>query len=306
MTKFFAMLILVCITVPVQAEYQFAPIIGLKYVDAGGQTERSLHSVLVLMRGEDSPETIDDVDSLLTAVSYSNYRYRTGEFHSAALYFNKQAKRHEILIVAYSSAKRLFSNIYDFNAGAFYGWRISHSPEFSLVLGGGLMAGDTGFEYNGGDAWPVIPLPMVKSTYDNDIISADFDFIGSSSLSFTVGPNNIIRFNGELSARRYERIEDLVFDAAIEYRPFYDDADKDYFGFSIGVHNNSNSFTMGEKKTSYYFNYYSAYAEIDLSCLVLSGGYVFNVNEINHMDKVTVREEFDDGYFVSATLMYLF
>ena len=232
--------------------------------------------------------------------------YNYPEYYHAldCLYDYQVGKRQYLGIFKSESPHPVTGGWQTFQAAFAYGSKIVNKSYFTFTLGGGLALGDFGFEYDDGKNWPLIPVPLIRMSYQRKFLNASFDFLTGPNLSMVFFPNNKLRLNTDFRFDQLRDGRDLIFETALNYR-FFSEEDKmgDFAGVSAGVKSDNKTSYPEDDEELYEMQYYAVFAAIDITLLKLTGGYQFNGRELYEEEKF---EEMEDGYFISLQIIYPF
>ena len=211
--------------------------------------------------------------------------------------------KHRFLYLFKSEAEEpVIGGFQSFQTAGVYGYRLVHSQRASLVLGGGLAVSDFGIELEDGRTWPLIPVPLIRFTYESALLNADFDFITGPNLCLTLMPEQRFRISGDFRMDQFRDIQDLVFELTLKYRFFdHDHPMGDFAGIEVGVKNEAFSFDISNREEPFELNYYSLFGTLDATLLKLSGGYIFKSRERYAEDETNGLGE---GFFLSIQGMH--
>jgi len=194
-----------------------------------------------------------------------------------------------------------------YQVAAVYGHEMIHEPNISFVLGGGIALGNFGVKTSDGKNWPLIPVPLVRVNYHTDMLEAKFEFLTSPNLSFTLAPKNRLRLTGDFRMDQFRDSRDLIFEVALAYRLYSDQAEMgDFAGLSIGFKNgNYGAFKLGHKgeDESLEVHYKSLFVAIDVSVLKITAGYAFDGRTLY---RETEKKDVGEGSYISVQGMYPF
>lgn len=193
-----------------------------------------------------------------------------------------------------------------FKAALVYGYAVSSSPRFSLILGGGLAAGDLGVETGDGKIWPVLPVPFIRIFYNGTLLHGRFEFLTSPGISFDLFPGRRIRLGLEARLDEARDLRDLQFEAKLNFRFFLPGSvPGDIAGIAAGFRNgNYGEFSVnGRKNETVEFQYQSVFVALDISLIQLELGYAFNGREVYNG---TARYSTGDGVYFQASALYRF
>ncbi|PLX93965.1 MAG: hypothetical protein C0619_03795 [Desulfuromonas sp.] len=213
--------------------------------------------------------------------------------------------RHQYLGIFKSESDQPVSGgINTYQTAAVYGYEVIDKPDLSLVLGGGIAVGNFGVETSDGENWPLIPVPLVRVNYHTDWLDTRFEFLTSPTLSFTMAPKSRMRLNGDFRMDQSRDSRDLIYEVALEYRP-YSEQDKrgDFAGVSIGVKNdNYGAFNLGNEgeDETLEVHYNSIFAAVDVSVLKITAGYAFDGRALY---RETQKQDLGEGLFLSVQAM---
>ncbi|QEN06702.1 hypothetical protein EXM22_01350 [Oceanispirochaeta crateris] len=185
-----------------------------------------------------------------------------------------------------------------------YNFQFINSEKINLKLGLGAALGDFGIDLKNGENWPLVPIPFLSVEYNSRAMKADFSFIVGPVLSVTIFPERKIQLHGEAEISDYRDMQDLIFTTALQYR-FLTSADgtDEMAGVSVGIKNSNFGFTPGGSDKPYEIQYYSAFTELDLTLIKISGGYSFKGQERLGEESLS---ECGDGYFMNLQVLYQF
>ncbi len=233
-------------------------------------------------------------------------RFETPQvYHSIDLLFDGGSAQHRLLYLFKSEAEEpAIGGFQSFQTAAVYGYRLVHNQRASLVLGGGLAVSDFGIELEDGRTWPLIPVPLIRFSYESTAINAKFDFITGPNLCLTLMPEQHFRISGDFRMDQFRDIQDLVFELTLKYR-FFDKHHPmgDFAGIEVGVKNEAFSFDITDQDEPFELNYYSLFATLDATLLKASGGYIYKSRERYAEDETNGLGE---GFFLSIEGMYQF
>jgi hypothetical protein len=218
-------------------------------------------------------------------------------YHAVDLLADGSRQRHHYLFMLKSrSDEPVYGGVGSFQAAALDGWRLLEGERGSLVLGGGLAVSDFGIELADGTAWPVLPVPLIRASYETSLFSASFDFITGPNLSLILFPERRLRLLGDIGIDEYRDLRDLIFETAISYCP-------GFISLSLGYKNDVYSYDCSGEEESFELHYHALFGSLDLTLLKLSAGYAFNTRA-RYRESYTMRPE--DGLFFSLEGMYQF
>jgi len=229
-------------------------------------------------------------------------------YQSIDMLLDVKKGRHQYLGIFKSASDQPVSGgINTYQAAAVYGYEMINKPHLSFMLGGGLAVGNFGIETSDGKNWPLVPVPLVRVNYHTDWLDTKFEFMTSPNLNFTLAPRGHVRLNGDFRMDQFRDERDLIYEVALEYRP-YSEQDKlgDFAGVSLGIKNdNYGAFQLGNEADdeSLEVHYKSLYAAVDVSVLKISAGYAFDGRAL-YREKL--KQDMGEGYYVSVQAMYPF
>ena len=257
-----------------EAKVHLLPLLNYDYLSLGSQTVHSPGTGLIVTGENIMAAGLYSFHSLGNEPTDS---YPT-EYHSLVFMLDACKDRHTYLAVFKSqSDKPVYGGLNTFQSAAVYGYQLFKGPRFSLVLGGGLAAGDFGIEGASGEPWPLLPVPLIRMNYNSGWMEASFEFLTGPNLCFTIAPERRIRFTGDFRMDQFRDIHDLIFENALHYRFFPADHPMgDLAGVSIGVKNDVYAFDLAGEEEPLEIQYYALFGAIDLTLLKISGGYTFN------------------------------
>ncbi len=189
-----------------------------------------------------------------------------------------------------------------------YGHKFIDRKDFLLVFGGGFAVSDFGIEYEDGKPWVLLPVPFLRIKSFGEYFETGFEFISSPGLEVTFLPKSKIRasFDGRIDQFRDAR--DFIYETKLHYR-FFSENHKlgDFAGVALGFKNdNYGGFDLTERNygstddtESFELQYNSVFAELDLSFLKISYGYVFNARELYHDGDNSTKKDVGEGYYLS-------
>ena len=198
--------------------------------------------------------------------------------HQSEAIFDGRINRHQLLFI-YNGAsdKPVAGGLNTFNAGAGWGYQIIRKEQLSLVLGAVLGVG--GFL----NSVPLLPLPVVRFGIRSQWFVSSFDFVTGPNWEFTIAPKKKIRLTADLRMDYYRSIDDIICEIILWYRFFGADHKLgDFAGIGLGFKNDSIDFSFSDNlagKTGidlFEFKYKSVFAKLDLSLLIIEGGWTFD------------------------------
>ena len=150
-------------------------------------------------------------------------------------------------------------------------------------------------------------MPLVRVNYHTDWLDTKFEFITSPNLSFTLAPRDRVRLTGDFRMDQFRDARDLIYEVALEYRPYSEQKEQgDFAGVSIGFKNdNYGAFKLGNEgeDESLEVHYNSLFAAIDVSVLKITAGYAFDGRSLY---RETQKQDMGEGFFISVQAMYPF
>ena len=247
-------------------------------------------------------------DAIIIAGGYSLDHYTKGlgpdevdNFHNINLMGNVAVGKNTFTGILAANGQVPFSSITTLTAGLMYSRQIVKTDNISFTAGAGIIVADLGLNINDVDIY-CIPLPVFSFNYNNDYLSTGISMMGMPSLSLSLFPKSIVRFNGSCGLAGFSSVRDITFDCALVYYPLFYTNAKEFLSVSAGVMNTVNSSFLKDK-TKYSFQYYSVYGEINASLVKLRAGYNFDGEKRINKD---VKGEMYKGLFASVQAMFMF
>jgi len=230
------------------------------------------------------------------------------QYHSIDILVDAKYEKHQYVVIFKSDSDNpVEGGINTYQSGLVYGYTVVNKPNFSCVFGGGIAIGNFGLTNGSGDNIPIIPVPLIRINYSDEIFEAKFEFLTSPNFNFTLAPKNKFRFIGDIRMDQLRDYRDIIYEFQLAYRPFSsNDEFGDFAGISIGIKNdNYGEFTLGDKEVddTYELHYNAVFMQADISVLKLSTGYAFNGRSLYYGTK---KENIGEGYFVNIQAMYPF
>lgn len=263
---------------------------------------------LQFMRTKSKGVESSQPDAVIIAAGYSQIYFTEGigpdetkTFHGVNLMGNVISGKNTYMAMVASSGEIPFSDIKTVTGVLLYSRNLVKNENFDFSLGGGLIIADLGIKIKDFDLF-FLPLPIFSFTYKNDIVSTTISVMGPPSLQFTLLPKSMVRFKGSCSMAGFSSIRDLGFDCALVYYPLYSKNSNEMLALSAGVNNSSSGIILRDK-TSYKYQYYSVYGEINASLVTLRVGYNFNGK--TYVDKEESGNMYK-GIYGSLQAMYMF
>jgi hypothetical protein len=277
---FFSITILFTLLFTANAEdsIQYLPLAKYDHLSLGAQQVNSAGGGLVIVS-----------DEVFFAGIYTNHSLgRSPEpgypekYHAIELILDGSIDRHGYLAILQSvSNKPVYGGLHTFQAALAYSYELMTTDHVSLALGAGLAMSDFGLELENGEAWPILPIPLVRLSFMSRIVDLTFEFITGPNLNLVLAPDGRIRFLGDFRMDEFQNIRDLIFECALEYRLFASGhAMSDLAGISAGIKSDRLSFVPSLNDTNLDVHYYALFGRLDLSLLNLSGGYVLDSAQI--------------------------
>ncbi|MDR1374981.1 MAG: hypothetical protein LBJ24_08425 [Treponema sp.] len=305
----------VCFAEDASGEKDFftAPVLLYDYVSLDGQQFHAPGEGLIFTKGKLPPAFGEKRNSLSVMAMARQYFFMqknapgyADRYHDIGLAAEWQFGRHQIRgFLQSASNEPFYGGLRTVKAGAGYGYDVLHTERFSLTLGGILAVSDFGLEYADGKIWPVIPLPLVRFTFNAPLVDLEAELMAiTPSLKCTLLPDRRFRLITEARMNGYRHVRNIIFDCSLWYR-FFDQNSKrgDFAGIGIGANSNSASFNLDGKDKDYELQYFSVYGKLDVSFLSICGGYAFGGRELYDEEAAGGT---GDGFFVSVRLAYRF
>jgi hypothetical protein len=301
-------------------EIALVPLAGYDYFRTGDLNSWDVSAGLALIKGEqdidynEKPESTNRF-SLIGMYSFYKYNGISGQypdiFHSIDSFFDWRYGRHQLLLVVSADAEKPFAGgMRSFQAGAIWGYELVRSKKgersgLSLILGGGIAAGDFGITLPSGNPLPVIPVPLIRFNFKSPYANASFDFITGPNLNLTIAPESRFRLTGDFRMDQLRDVRDIIFETVLWYRFFKPEHPLgDFAGLGIGFKNDGKGFAVADDDQKTYEQYYnSIFGVLDISVVKVEAGFVFNGIERYHD---IVKETGGHGFFVSIQAMLPF
>jgi hypothetical protein len=227
------------------------------------------------------------------------------QYHSIDVLAETKNDRHQYLGIFKSDASKPVSGgLHTFNAAAVYGYQFIQQSDLSLVIGSGLALGDFGIKTHRGDIWPIIPVPLLRASYQGNWLTAELEFLTSPNLDLRITPSQRLSLNNSLRFDELNSWRDLVFDSNLAYQLLPNKHSlSDLAHLSIGIKNDHiGSFSIGDgqQEEKLQAQYYALYSGVDLTLLKLTIGHNFNSQWRYQKHDSQARK---NGYFVSFQAM---
>ena len=208
-------------------------------------------------------------------------------FHAIEALYDGSKGRHRFLTLSKATSDSpVAGGWHTFQAASVYGYTILEGPRSSLTVGGGLALSDFGIETETGRTWPLLPVPFVQASFNSPLVELAFDFITGPNLTMVLAPERDLRLVADVRLDQFRDVQDILFEAALAYRLL-----------SVGVANQSFSVDLAKEEKTVDIGSYTAFAEVDLTILTVSGGYAFAGWE--RRDDV-LETDTGDGFFLSV------
>ena len=247
-------------------------------------------------------------DAIVIGAGYSWDHFTTGlgpdkidNFHGINLMGNISAGKNSFTAMVASSGEVPFSSFKTITAGLMYTRQIVQTDNISFVFGGGIMAGDFGLKIKDFNIY-VIPLPLFSFNYQNDVFAGGISVMGLPSVSLALFPKSMFRLKGSCGMAGFKSVRDVTFDAALVCYPLWYTELKEMVSVSAGVQNKVAGYTLKDK-TSYGYQYYSVYGEINATLVSIRAGYNFDGKKRYEGDEVG---DMYKGMFATVQAMYMF
>ncbi len=219
----------------------------------------------------------------------------------------KQEKNQYIGIFKSDSDRPISGGSHTIQAGVAYGREIKKKPDMSLVLGGGLAFGELGATDPHDSGNKVIPVPLIRLNYHPDWIQAQFDFLTSPNLNFSLEPKDRFRLSGDLRMDQFRDDRDLLYKFLLEYELPYDQPTKYRPSrLSLGFKNDTyGEFKLGNSREdeSLEIHYQALFVAIDISIIRLTAGYAFHGRSLYRESE---ERDLGEGSYLSIHGTYSF
>lgn len=279
-TLFFSIIILFTLLSTAHAEdsIQYLPLAKYDHLSLDAQQINSAGGGLVFVS-----------DEVFFAGIYTNHTLQKQpapgypeNYHAIELIVDGKIDRHGYLAVFQSvSDQPVYGGLHTYQAALAYSYELMATEHFSLALGAGLAIGDFGIELSNGNAWPILPVPLVRLSYMSRIVDLKIEFITGPNVNFVLAPDERFRVLGDFRMDEFRNIRDLIFECALEYRLFPAGHPLgDLAGISGGVKNGMLSFDPSPSGEALDVQYYALFGRLDLSLLNISAGYVLDSTQI--------------------------
>ncbi|MCL2592009.1 MAG: hypothetical protein FWD82_01465 [Defluviitaleaceae bacterium] len=201
-------------------------------------------------------------------------------FHRIDAIFDGRIYRHQLLLIFRSAAdKPIAGGLGTFETGIGWGYELVRRQNISLILGAGLAVSDFGPALSLDRVWPVLPLPLIRFNVNTQWFTSSFDFLTGPNFSFTVAPQEKIRFTADMRMDQYRTINDLIFQYTLWYRLFNESHRLgDFAGIGIGIKNDSFNFLISRNSENFELQKRSIFGIIDLSLLRIESGWIYDSN----------------------------
>jgi hypothetical protein len=295
-----------------EADYSFTqitPLVSYEYLHLAQQQFHSPGEELSFMRSEGQNLFLLQASAKQYFLEQENTDGYEGPYYSDTLVLLQKTGAHQfVALFDTSSSEPVYGGLRTFVAGIGYLYEFMHTERGSLAAGAYVVVIDGGIEYGDGKTWPVYPIPSIRYEFNSQFFALNASLPIPPELSFTVLPENKIRFTTTISLNNMDRFRgarDMLFDCALWYRFFDTDSEQgDSAGLGVGIKNSGLCFDFGEKNKSYELQYYSLYGTLDLSFVQISGGYCFSGREIldsSNSGSFHNTRTLGGGYFISIS-----
>lgn len=205
-------------------------------------------------------------------------------FHKFSGVVNWKHEAHEALALVKSESDQPFTGgLRTFNAGVAYGKTWFEGQHYSLLLGGGVIAGEFG-------NLPVLPIPFIRYKLDYPILETTFEFMTGPNLVFKIDPEGRFHGTAEFSMEEFRNIRDLEFDVYAGYSL------SDMIVMNCGLKNQSFSIDAAEETNDLDLSAYVAYTQLDFQIAQLTAGWAINGQAL---ESSSYTRSLGDGFFIS-------
>ena len=179
-------------------------------------------------------------------------------------------------------------------------WQFTHqliqTDSFSFLIGGGLFVVNLESEFF------VLPLPAFSFSYTNDYFYGEISMMG---LNVVLLPKSMFRFNGSLGMGGFSSVRDIAFDCALAYYPLFNaenEGIRELLCVSAGIMNQSAGFKL-QDKTSFGYQCYTVYGEVNATFISLRCGYNFDGKMLVDNE---IKKDMYKGMFATVQAMFMF
>jgi hypothetical protein len=290
------------------------PLLNYEFVSLEEQQYHAPEGGLIVLQGNQKPPLSEKPNNLLVSIFYKPCILKevlpgyAEMYHDLDFLVEKKTGPHLVqgIFTTYSD-KPVYGGFHTTCSSIGYGHELIREENLNLTLGLLLGFGDFGIYLPNGNIWPLLPMPIVKFTFNSPYINLVYN---SPEFQFILLPDRRVRLTGSvrLNTFGFHDAHDLRFNSIVWYRFFdKDSAAGDFLGIGLGVQNagrnDATDFVLGKKDRKYDMNYYSVFGVVDAGLVKISGGYIPYSREVYDADysRSTGR-----GFFVKVEARYQF
>lgn len=263
---------------------------------------------LQFMRAKNSEVESKQPDMIALAAGYSQNYFTSGlgednvkTLHGVNVMGTLSQGKNNYTVIAGSTGQIPFSDIRIVSGGAMYTRQMVKSDHIEFLFGGGIFVGDLGIKIKERDIF-VFPFPVFSFTYKNEYFSGSISIMGTPGINIVLFPKSMFRIKGYLSTAGFKSVRDINFDCALVCYPLLNTPAKEFLSLSAGIMNKNSKFRLKDN-TTYKYQSYTVYGEINASFISLRVGYNFN-GQLTYDDDV--KKALYKGLTASVQAMYMF